>query len=202
MPRTADHDERRRQVAEALLRTIARKGLAATTFADVADELGGSVGLVQRYFRSKSDLLRFGVEHLYQRGEERIEAVERVAPVRDLMFRIAHTLLPMDEERRMELTVWLEFLPTAVRDPEMAELHRTTTRQLVDGLAEGLGAAQRAGELSADLDPRAEAAALVALADGLTLHQLATPDLFDDATAERLLRQHFARLFAAGTEDA
>ncbi|MFE1167861.1 TetR/AcrR family transcriptional regulator [Nocardiopsis sp. NPDC058789] len=202
MPRTADHDERRRQVAEALLRTIARKGLAATTFADVADELGGSVGLVQRYFRSKSDLLRFGVEHLYRRGEERIEAVERVAPVRDLMFRIAHTLLPMDEERRMELTVWLEFLPNAVRDPGMAELHRTTTRQLVDGLAEGLDAARRLGELPADLDPHAEAAALVALADGLTLHQLATPDLFDDATAERLLRLHFDRLFSARAEEA
>ncbi|MEU3019721.1 TetR family transcriptional regulator C-terminal domain-containing protein [Nocardiopsis sp. NPDC007018] len=200
MPRTADHDERRRQVAEALLRTIARKGLAATTFADVADELGSSVGLVQRYFRSKSDLLRFGVEHLYQRGAERIDAVERVAPVRHHMFRIAHTLLPL-EERRRELTVWLEFLPTAVRDPEMAELHGTTTRTLVEGLAEGFEAAQRLGELSSDLDPRAEAAALVALADGLTLHQLATPDLFDDATAERVLRRHFDRLFAATTEN-
>ncbi|MBE1460368.1 hypothetical protein H4W79_004582 [Nocardiopsis terrae] len=47
MPRTADHDERRRQVAEALLCT----GPAMTTFVDVADELGASVGPVQRHFR-------------------------------------------------------------------------------------------------------------------------------------------------------
>ena len=197
MPRTADHDERRRQVAEALLRTIARKGLARTTFADVADELGASVGLVQRYFRSKSELLRFGVEHLYKRGRERIDAVERVPPVSDLMFRVARTLLPLDEERRFELTVWLEFLPATVTDPEMAELHRTTTRELVDGLAAGLAAAQRNGELAEDLDPKAEAMALAALADGLTVHQLTSPDVFDDAAAEDVLRRHFARLFSA-----
>lgn len=204
MSRTADHDERRRQVAEALLRTIARKGLARTTFVDVADELGASVGLVQRYFRSKSDLLRFGVEYLYKRGEERIHGVERTPPVRDLMFRIARTLLPLDEERRVELTVWLEFLPTTVKDPEMAELHQATTRQLVDGLAEGIAAAQHQGVLTSDLDPRTEAAALVAFADGLTIHQLTTPDVFDDVMAEHLLRQHFARLFSdpGGTDAA
>lgn len=196
MPRTANHDERRRQVAEALLRTVARKGLAKTTFADVADELGASVGLVQRYFRSKADLLRFGVEYLYKRAEERMDAVELVPPVRDLLFRITRTLLPLDEERRLELSVWLEFLPATANDPEMAELHRATTRQLVDGLAEGLAAAQHHGELSTGLDPQTEAAALVAFADGLTIHQLTTPDVFDDATAEHLLRQHFARLFS------
>ena len=197
MPRTADHDERRRQVAEALLRAVARKGLARTTFADVADELGASVGLVQRYFRSKDDLLRFGVEYLYKRGEERVAAIEQVPPVRDLMFRIARTLLPLDEERRRELTVWLEFLPATVHDPEMAELHRATTRELVDGLAQGLAAAQRSGELSEELDPQAEAAALNAFVDGLTIHRLTTPNVFDDATTEHLLRQYFARLFSA-----
>lgn len=196
MPRTADHDERRRQVAEALLRAIARKGLAKTTFADVADELGASVGLVQRYFRSKDDLLRFGVEHLHKRGEERIAAVERTLPVRDLLFRAARTLLPLDEERRRELTVWLEFLPATVHDPEMAELHRSATHELIDGLTEGLAAAQRHGELPLGLDPRAEALALVAFVDGLTVHRLATADLFDDATAERSLRQYFTRLFS------
>lgn len=197
MPRTADHDERRRQVAEALLRTVARKGLARTTFNDVADELGASVGLVQRYFRSKSDLLRFGIEYLYNRGGERIDAVERVPPVHTVMFRVARTLLPLDEERRFELSVWLEFLPATITDPQMAELHQATNRELVDGLAEGFAGAQRNGELAEDLDPRSEALALVALADGLTVHQLTTPDVFDDATAEDVLRRHFARLFSA-----
>lgn len=196
MPRTADHDERRRQVAEALLRTVARKGLARTTFADVADELGASVGLVQRYFRSKDELLRFGVEYLYKRGEERIAAVELVPPLHDLMYRVARTLLPLDGERRLELTVWLEFLPATVHDPEMAELHRATTRRLVDGLVEGFTVAQQIGELSGELDPRAEAAALNAYVDGLTVHQLTNPELFDEATAEHLLRQYFARLFS------
>ena len=75
MARTADHEQRRRQVAHALLRSVGRQGLARTTLADVADEAGVSVGLVQSYFRTKSQLLRFGVEYMYKQGEARLLAL-------------------------------------------------------------------------------------------------------------------------------
>ena len=206
MPRTADHDERKRQVAEALLRTVSRKGLAKTTLVDVADELGASVGLVQRYFRSKSALLRFGIEHMYRRSEERFREVDLAPPLRDLLQRLALILLPLDEERRLELNVWLEFLPATITDPEMSDLHAYATGQVVSGFEQVLTAAGKAGELIEGLEPGPEARALYALVDGLTLHQLTSPDLFDDAGAEAMLRRHIDRLFGvietAGTEEA
>lgn len=201
MPRTADHDERKRQVAEALLRTVARKGLAKTTLVDVADELGASVGLVQRYFRSKSALLRFGIEHMYRRGEERFLEVDLVPPLRDLLQRLALTLLPLDEERRLELNVWLEFLPTTITDPEMAELHAHATGGVVDMFERVFTAGGKAGELIEGLEPGREARALYALVNGLTVHQLTSSDLFDDAGAEAMLRRHIDRLFGV-TETA
>lgn len=161
---------------------------------DVAEEAGASVGMVQRYFRTKKDLLQFGVEHLYRRGEERLTAVELRPPFRDLFGRLAETLLPLDEERRTELTVWLEFLPATITDPDLARLHRETTLLLVDGFADAFARAQEDGAFPAGHDPTAEAVALVALVDGLTIHHLVGSDHFDTDRIRSVLHTHIIRL--------
>ncbi|CAL9463659.1 HTH-type transcriptional regulator BetI [Nocardiopsis dassonvillei] len=180
---------------------VGEKGLARTTLADVADHAGVSIGLVQRYFRSKAQLLRFGVEHMYHRAEQRLHEVsagtEPVTSVRDWLDRATETLLPLDEERVRELTVWLEFLPAALADPEMLRMHRDTTRTLVDALTEALEAAAREGELPPDRDPRAEALGLVACIDGLTMHHLVTAEPFTAEAIRAALTTHLDRLFTA-----
>lgn len=190
-------------MAEALLRTVAARGLARTTLADVAEEAGTSVGLVQSYFRSKSDLLHFGVEYLYERGEERIvEVLESGERGRTLLYRLMETLLPLDDERRAELAVWLEFIPATRTDPALARIHNATTRSLVDGIAAGLSEATARtrdhGDPSAGsvtgADVRTEAAALVAFVDGLTLHHLATPEIFDVAVIRDALHRYIDRI--------
>ncbi len=163
---------------------------------DVAEEAGASVGMVQRYFRSKKDLLRFGVEHLYRRGAERLEGVERRPPFRDLLLRLAETLLPLDEERRTELTVWLEFLPATVTDPDLAGLHRGTTRLLVDGFADAFTIAGQTGAFPTENDPTEEAVALVSLVDGLTIHHLLGSDHFGADRIRTVLCTHIDRLLA------
>lgn len=201
MARTADHEQRRRQVAEALLRAVGERGLARTTLADVADRAGVSVGLVQSYFRTKSQLLRFGVEYLYKRGEERLDAVGRgehpPASIRDWVLRAARTLLPLDDERRAELVVWLEFLPATLTDPDMSRLHRDTTAALVDGFARALAGARHRGELPSDTDVRAEAASLVAFVDGLTTHHLVTGAPYTEESIGAALETYLDRLFPA-----
>jgi AcrR family transcriptional regulator len=198
MARTADHEQRRRQVAEALLRTVAERGLARTTLADVAEEAGVSVGLVQRYFRSKRDLLVFGVEYMYARSEERIRSALDAPPIRDLLFRLGErALLPLDEERRLELVVWLDFLPATLTDPDLARLHKRTTADLLDALTGVMAEARRLGELPEDRDPRAEAAAYVAFVDGLTLHHLVTTEEFGAESVLAALASYLDRLFPA-----
>ncbi|WP_435108824.1 TetR family transcriptional regulator C-terminal domain-containing protein [Nocardiopsis synnemataformans] len=99
-----------------------------------------------------------------------------IVSARDRISRAARTLLPLDDERRAELTVWLEFLPTTMTDPEMSRPHRDTTADLVGVFAQAMGEAVRRGELPPGTDTAAEAAGLVALVDGLTVHHLVTGD--------------------------
>lgn len=197
MTKHQDSDARRIQVADGLFAAVARRGLERTTVRDVAEAAGGSVGLVQRYFRTKADLLRFGIQVVYERVEARVQQVAIVPPVRKIVSEIAESLFPVDEERDQEFRVALAFWQASLHDPEMAATHRQATQRLVDGLAEAFAGAQRAGELSKDLDPAFEARLLIAVVDGLSLHATITADGFDADMVTAALHLHLDRLFDA-----
>ena len=71
MPKRVDHEERRRQIADALLRTAATRGLHATGMREVAAEAGVSLRLVQYYFGTKEELLLAAMQHLAAQFGER-----------------------------------------------------------------------------------------------------------------------------------
>ncbi|RBQ20762.1 TetR family transcriptional regulator [Spongiactinospora rosea] len=198
MTRHADPDTRRLQIAEALLSTLSERGLGGTTLADVAAAADVSVGLVQRYFRTKEELLIFGIEYVYQRATDRLHQVEVVPPVRDVVVGLMETFLPLDETRERELRVWLNFLTASLTSRRMAAIHQAATSELIDGITDALTAAQRTGELDGDLDPRTEAAAFVAFVDGLCLHHAATGDGYDATALREALVTYAERLFKRG----
>ncbi|MFD0477200.1 TetR/AcrR family transcriptional regulator [Nonomuraea thailandensis] len=74
MPKKVDHEERRRHVAEAVLRIAGRDGLGQAKLRDVAAEAGMSLGSVQHYFTSKDEMLRYVVKYLGETVTERIVA--------------------------------------------------------------------------------------------------------------------------------
>lgn len=188
-------EERREQVGDALMRTVAARGLERTTIRQVADAAGVSVGLVQRYFATKDDLLRFGIAHVYRRTQERVAAVPVRPPVRSLVQDVAEALLPLDDERERECRVWLAFVQAALNDPDQRVTHERAAVELVTGLSEALAGAQRAGELDASVDAGREAAALAAFLDGLTLNGVATPGAFGRDTLRSAVTGYLDRLF-------
>ena len=71
MPKRVDHEERRRQIADALLRAAATRGLHATGMREVAAEAGVSLRLVQYYFGTKEELMLFAMQQLAVQFAER-----------------------------------------------------------------------------------------------------------------------------------
>ena len=67
MPKRVDHEERRRQIADALLRTAATRGLHATGMREVAAEAGVSLRLVQYYFGAREELMLAAIQRLAAR---------------------------------------------------------------------------------------------------------------------------------------
>src|SRR5215472_17324054 len=71
VPKRVDHEERRRQIADALVRRAATRGLHATGMREVAAEAGVSLRLVQYYFGTKEELMLAAMQYLAVQFSER-----------------------------------------------------------------------------------------------------------------------------------
>ena len=201
MTKHADEEQRRHQVGEALMDVVAERGLAKTTLRQVAEAANVSVGLVQRYFATKEDLLLFGFDHVYRRTAERVAAVPVELPVRNVLTGIAESVLPLTAERQRECRVWLAFVQASINDPDLASAHHRSSSELLDGLRQAIAGAQHTGEIAEFLDSGREAQSLMAFLDGITLNGIATTTTYDPLTQRALLQDHLNRLFAVGRQE-
>lgn len=186
MPRTADHDARRQQVASALLRVIVRGGLAGASLSTVANEAGVSVGLIQRYFTTKAELLEFAFNHLLDRTYARLEAVRPAGNVADTTYLMLEAMLPLDEERFTESVVWVAFLAGTLPNPEAIEPHVAGMRRMHRTLA--------AAGMST-----VEAVLLTSVVDGLVLDMVTSPAEVTPELARACLRRAVDRAFGGET---
>ena len=201
MPKRVDHEERRRQIAEALLRTAATRGLHATGMREVAAEAGVSLRLVQYYFGTKEELLLSAMQHLAaQFGERalarinRLKETESPASPRDVIAAILTEALPADDERRTFTVLYTSYFALSLTDPALAiaPLVRNSNA-VIDVVAAHLRAAQAADGTPAHLDPDLEAFSLLAMSAGLGQSVLGGQSSVEQAQA--VIDYHLNRLF-------
>lgn len=197
MPKEVDHPARRRELADAACRVIARNGLSGTTLAHVAEESGWSIGSIRHYFPSKDELVASALWRVGERVDERIR--RRTADgmtMNDL--RIAATeLLPLDADRHEMSLVYLAFLAQAAVVPALAGAAEGAAQRLQEPLAARIAYLVQAGELPAGLDAEDEAARLRLLLDGLRLQLLTIPRHTSPNWALAILEDHLASLAAS-----
>jgi AcrR family transcriptional regulator len=175
------HELRRRQIAEAVTRLVAAHGLDGVTVAKTAAEAGASVGMVQHYFPTKDDMLRYAYTQVTAQAMARVE--QRAAEldkrhhssIRRAVSEGLAERLPLDDARRTEWRVSFTFAARAVDRPDLAMVRATTEAAIRARLAEAIGNGKECGEVPADADPSAQAAGLLALVDGLGLQVYLDP---------------------------
>jgi AcrR family transcriptional regulator len=199
MPRQADQESRRRQIAEALLRIAGTRGLAAASMREVAAEAGVSLPLVQYYFQTKDNLLLQALPYL---GEQLWDRVRRTleplggtsADPRDVLEGTLSAALPTDEQGRRIMLAYSAYQTLAVTAPNAATREALTYPERLERfLADQLSRAQRNGDVPPDDDPRLAAAALLALANGLAAGVLGGQR--DGEAARAVLVYHLDRIF-------
>ncbi|ARZ70945.1 TetR/AcrR family transcriptional regulator [Streptomyces sp. HU2014] len=197
MPRQADHDQRRRQIAEAVWRLASRSGLEDVTLRQVAAEAGVSVRLVQYYFGNRDGLLLTSLEILNadaeRRAKERVEAAAEPPTSRGTVRGVLLELLPLDEERRTRHLVYVAYFVRFLNDENLAAVARDAPPALERLVAGLIAWGQERGEVPADLDPRPEAELLLAATDGLQTSVLLGQRTPEEAVA--LVDHQLNRLF-------
>ncbi|MFD0368250.1 TetR family transcriptional regulator C-terminal domain-containing protein [Streptomyces sp. NPDC127114] len=207
MPKYVDPEARRRLVVDALFRVVVREGLQRASLRTVADEAALNIGSLRHYFASQQDLMRFAMRSMLDRvGARLLARIERTGglegrPRADqlaLAEGLLAELLPLDEQRRAEVTVFLDFNTAARTNPALGDLSRQAaegTRSLVRRVLDRLDAS---GVLRPGLDLDVESERLTALLDGLGLGGVLQPSLVEPRTCTEVLRAHLEGL--AGRE--
>jgi TetR/AcrR family transcriptional regulator, transcriptional repressor of bet genes len=154
VPKQVDREERRQDIAAAVLRIVTTRGVEAASLRTVAAEAGVSMGAVQHYFTTKDEMLRFALAYgntlLAERGT-RLGAERNPATPRETFRLFCTLLLPLDEDSRTAARLWAGLIGRACVDEPTrklaamayANLTDFVVRQLRDALP-GAGADQAA----------------------------------------------------------
>ncbi|MEU9122161.1 TetR/AcrR family transcriptional regulator [Streptomyces sp. NPDC048506] len=207
MPKVVDPDARRRAVVDALFRVVVRDGLQRTSLRAVADEAGLNIGSLRHYFASQQELMDFAMQsmldgltdrllqHVERIGDlGRYPCAERLRLVTDLLAE----LLPLDERRGAEVTVFLDFNAAARTNPAFQDLaHQAAagTRRLVHRVLTRL---DESGTLRPGRDIAIETERLTSLLDGLSLSAVRHPDILGAQMCRQVLAAHLEDLSGAG----
>lgn len=180
-PRAKSEDERtrhptevrRRLVIESARDLIADKGMFNVQVRDISEACGVSPGTITYHFRSLEEVLwevvRAETTDFYEPLREGIgEAGEHAGSSLEALLTLLRGLFKDDADTRRHWLIWIDFWSAAARDDSYGEwmsAHYDGWRRAMQLIIErGVGR----GEFSCD-DPRAVAADIAALVDGLAV---------------------------------
>lgn len=192
VPRTIDHEARRRRIGEAVWRIVLREGVGAVSLRTVAAEADLVLGSLRHSFPTKTELLAFAMELAHERAALRVGRHARTKdPVRRVRAAL-HELLPLDDERTVEMRVHLALMGESPAHARLAEL-ADAAHDAIHGLClEALTVLRDAGRVRDDVPLPRAAVTLHALVDGLALHAMRDPRR--RRAAVRSLDEHLASL--------
>ena len=175
VPRVVDHDERRRQIAEALLAVAARDGHEAVSSRAVAKELGVATGSLWHYFDGFDDVIRAAAAEITRRTDERIRSVTTGLRGLNRLDALMREVLPVEAETRTEAYVVVGFwgrLATLASSPDAGSPTLATWQ---DGISEALDEAVADGELTAETPKQAVMSLLRSITYGQQVLEVTEP---------------------------
>src|SRR3954462_8545557 len=169
--------EKAQRIVEAMRSSVARRGVAGSTFDHVAREARVSRGLLHYYFATKERLL---AEVVRRDCELRMVALdEQLADAHDadgVIDGLVESLKRFVSEEPEFITLVFELFTLSRRNDEIAVEFAELLRRTREHVADLLARKQSEGALRLHAEPEALADLLFALADGIALRMLAEPD--------------------------
>jgi len=166
------------RIVEAMRTSVAARGIAGSTFDQVAREAGVSRGLLHYYFGSKERLLLEVVRRECEVREARLEdSIAGAGNAEEVLEALVRSLEEILGEGLTGPVLFFEILTQAQRQHEIAVELAELGRRLREAFAAALAAKARDGVLALQAEPDVVASFLLALADGIIVRRLSEPSL-------------------------
>jgi AcrR family transcriptional regulator len=184
---------RRREIAEAALRIMAKHGYHATSVARIAKAVGISNGALYQHFRNREDVLGFAAEVMLERAHDWVvtptgsNALERLDKIAESHLGWASSSL---ETFVRPVFAFVGVSQRARLEPSTPEAVLRSYELLLPIVEEG----QREGSIRSDVDPGDLAWAILIFA---WAEDMALLSRVDEVTHGGASRRNFTRLLAA-----
>ena len=187
---------RRRQLIDATIKCISKKGLGSVTLGDVAREAGLSQGIVNLHFDSKDNLL---AETLRTLGDEYDEQFMRVLetspdnPAERLLALMELDLKPSICDRK-KLAVWFAFFGEVKAQPTYQRICAARDEKYEQVILDLANAIVVDGDYE-EVDPHVVSETLSSMTDGMWLSCLVNPKSFSRENARRAIQIYLKSMF-------
>lgn len=155
-----------RQILEGARRCFLRKGFHASSTAEISAEAGVSVANLYQYFPTKDDLVLALVEDDLRNDLEIVALVGRAPSLREGL-EAADAAMYRDAGFADLSRLRLDVLTEASRNPAVTAAVRAAEDKMVSAIAALLERARAQGEIDTRIEPRAAAALILSLTDGI-----------------------------------
>jgi AcrR family transcriptional regulator len=199
MPKIVNHKERKIKIAESTWNVIVREGLENASVRKIALEAGLSVGSLRHYFPSQSDLFLFSMELVSHRVQKRIENTEYNGQPIEIIQQALSEVLPIDEERSVEMEVWLIFSAKTLVDQKLEELSQKVFIQMKTGIERVIHSMEQLQLLRSTINKEMDVLRLHALIDGLAMHHILYPKVLTKEEMVHTLTYHLQSLCVEDT---
>jgi len=192
MGRKSNREERRAQIASAMITVMARDGFEKASTASVAREAGLTTGLLHYHFNTKQEMLLAAVDALAHRFAQRRAATSPSSATQALQVFVDALLKPGRQASAEEVAAWVVVGAEALRQPEVRQAYAAVMQGLSDDIVELLQAAvvDNGGKRPPKSKCKAAAAEVLSMATGafqLSLTTTALPKAWAaKATHQRL----------------
>lgn len=180
-------------------------GLERASLREVADEAGLAVGSVRHYFAGSEELLNYSFAAVVDRITARLHAalptVTEGAPGgvqhRGAVLTLLGEFLPLDEERAVDVCVWMAFRNAARIRPFLAAVADRSHREVAVVIGQVISTLVTDDGSDGQEALVVEAERLLATLDGLSMHALLQPGWMTAPMCRDVLNRHLATLASA-----
>lgn len=196
MPKIVDHEVRRAEITQAVIRSIGKEGLANVTIRGISREGGFSSGTLAHYFNSKEDLIDFAFNEISKKAFERIWArTQGISRSREKIRAVIEELTPQPTDEHdsiISVSFWAAARQNERLRQKFHEVYENLRGYLRGFIEEGVST----GEFRIEGDIEDEIDFIVAVTDGLLVSFLLDPGRFPVDRGRRLVTSALSRLIA------
>lgn len=194
MPKIVNHEQKRKLIAEAAWNIIKKEGMEKASIRRVAAEAGMSAGALRHYFSTQDEMLLFIMDYFLGVGKKRTEHKEWSADPLETVTEVLLELVPIDEEKKIETTVWWMFAIRSLTNDKLKEKKDEMTDGIYELAKSMIQLLVSQGAVPETVDAELESIRLSAFLEGVSVHALLRPDVFTPEKIKEVIRHHLQTL--------